>query len=934
MSEVQESEELLRAAALQTSSSIQQVRRRTEDDLIQAKKTLERRTEELARLVALTRATLESTTDGILVTDGQGLVTDYNQKFAEMWHLPREVMKRASDKEVHTVASLQTKDPAAFLNRVAEIYDTSPDETNDLLTFEDGRIFERHSNLQCMNNHAIGRVWSFRDVTDRARSDLLARQLAAIVSSSNDAIVGKNLNSIITSWNAGAERIFGYTAEEMIGQSIMRIVPPNRIAEEDIIRERIRRGVRVEPMETVRVAKDGHLLDVSVTVSPIRDSEGKVVGASKVARDITDRKRSERSMRISEARNAAVLRSALDCIVMINHKGVVLEWNPASERTFGFSRSEAVGRPLHDLILPPKLRVLHVAGLEDYVRTGDSAIVNRRTEISATHADGHEMWVELAITPIPVEGAPVFTAYFRDLTELRRKERALAESHSLLQAVIEGTEDAVFVKDLEGRYQLINPAGARFLNVEPGEIIGRRDDELFPEQMASASMASDRRIIEAEESHTYEDTSPLAGEIRTFLSTKGPYRGADGKIIGIVGISRDISQRKRNEEALEAAKVEAENANRAKSDFLSRMSHELRTPLNAILGFSQLLELGDLDPTFRERVGYIYRAGRHLLDLINEVLDISRIEAGHLELSLEPVHVIETVREACDLMQPLAAERGIQINIAENETSAQYVRADRQRLKQVLLNLLANAVKYNRENGAVTLHFAQQPESSCFRIAIADTGSGIPAEKRARLFTPFERLGAEHTAVQGTGLGLALSKRLAEAMEGSLGFESEIGTGTTFWIDLPSAIAPIDHLAADETLPTLEISESESRTFLYIEDNLSNLTLVEHLMKTHPQFKLISAMKGELGLQLAKRHRPDLILLDVHLPDMDGAEVLKRLRADEATREIPVVVLSADATQRQIDRLTSAGAIEYLTKPIDVTRFFAVIEKHAHASAL
>ena len=404
-------------------------------------------------------------------------------------------------------------------------------------------------------------------------------------------------------------------------------------------------------------------------------------------------------------------------------------------------------------------------------------------------------------------------------------------------------------------------------------------------------------------------------------------------MIGVIGISRDITERKRYEEALRIAKTEAESANRAKSEFLSRMSHELRTPLNSILGFSQLLDRDNLAPVYRERVGYIYRAGKHLLGLIDEVLDIARIEAGRIQLSLRPVSLPGAINDACGIVQPLADARKIRI-LPPNETSgAHIVQADGQRLKQVLLNFLGNAVKYNRDGGTVILNIQEQP-NRIIRISVTDSGPGIAPEKRERLFLPFDRLGAEQTNVQGTGLGLALSKRLTEAMNGTIGFESET-RGSTFWIELPMAEAPATEIEqTDQGIPTpVTTNALHARTLLYIEDNLSNTTLVEHLLSEQPETKLMTAVQGLLGLELAVRHLPDLILLDLHLPDVDGHEVLLRLKDDARTKDIPVVVLSADATEPQIRRLKSAGAADYLTKPIDVNRFLQVLEEQLPARA-
>jgi CheY-like chemotaxis protein/anti-sigma regulatory factor (Ser/Thr protein kinase) len=356
------------------------------------------------------------------------------------------------------------------------------------------------------------------------------------------------------------------------------------------------------------------------------------------------------------------------------------------------------------------------------------------------------------------------------------------------------------------------------------------------------------------------------------------------------------------------------------------MSHELRTPLNSILGFGQLLDRQSPTETQRPRIRYILSAGRHLLNLINEVLDISRIEAGTLQLSVEPVCVEEAIGEALDLMRPIAAERKISLNTGCALDSTTYVLADQQRLKQVLLNLLSNAVKYTAVHGSVTVSF-QQSGKAMTRIAVQDTGAGIPVEKLARLFTPFDRLGAEQSTVEGTGLGLALCQRLVQAMQGAIGVSSTPGNGSTFWLDLPGAQSPLQTLPASAEPLVSRTSDEETRRILYIEDNFSNVTLVDQMLADRPALELMTAMQGRVGLDLARQHGPDLILLDLHLPDMPGWHVLAQLKADQITREIPVVVISADATAPQIKRLLSAGARAYLTKPIDIGEFYRVVDE-------
>ena len=392
-------------------------------------------------------------------------------------------------------------------------------------------------------------------------------------------------------------------------------------------------------------------------------------------------------------------------------------------------------------------------------------------------------------------------------------------------------------------------------------------------------------------------------------------------------VMRDISASKRDAAALKVAKEEAERANQAKSDFLSRMSHELRTPLNSVIGFTQLLEIDDLSGDQRDSVNHILKGGRHLLNLINEVLDLARIESGRLPISLEAVHLTEALQEAVAIVQPLATQRKIAINADAVLRCEHHVLADRQRLKQVFLNLLSNAVKYNRTGGSVSLSCTKASDDR-IRIEITDTGVGIPSDYFNKLFLPFERLQADDSEVEGTGLGLALSKRLMEAMGGTIGLESVVNRGSTFWIELSAKEDPI---AAQEAglapFVSHSIHDGYRGTVLYIEDNLANMNLMERILRHRPQIKLLTALQGRLGLDLALQHHPDLILLDLHLPDVPGKEVLRQLREHPKTKDIPVTIISADATQGQIERMLAAGAQDYISKPLDVSEILTHLDQ-------
>ena len=450
-------------------------------------------------------------------------------------------------------------------------------------------------------------------------------------------------------------------------------------------------------------------------------------------------------------------------------------------------------------------------------------------------------------------------------------------------------------------------------------------------QMLAAIASTDA----SDDGHHYERI-PVSGHgsLVVWTTPYTPFFGKEdldlvrehGAVAALALERAELLERERDSAAAaELAREVAERANRAKNEFMSSMSHELRTPMNAILGFGQLLQAAPLSEDDRDSVEHIVKAGRHLLELINEILDLSRIEAGRLALSPEAVEVGELLHDTVDLMRPTAASRAIAIEI-EAIPDEVHVYADRQRLKQVLLNLLSNAVKYNRDGGSINVRTTPIGPDR-LRLVVVDTGPGIAAARMDGLFEPFERLGAEGTSIEGTGLGLALVKRLTEAMGGTIGVESEPGRGSTFWIELGVAESPVAAFerlngqadqAADEAPP--------KHTLLLIEDNLSNLALIERILQARPGVALLSAMQGGLGLELARQHLPDLILLDLHLPDIPGNEVLHRLRADPITRETPVVIVSADATRGRIQRLQDEGANAYLTKPLDVVQLLTLID--------
>ena len=443
-----------------------------------------------------------------------------------------------------------------------------------------------------------------------------------------------------------------------------------------------------------------------------------------------------------------------------------------------------------------------------------------------------------------------------------------------------------------------------------------------PRVEALIERASDARTLEWE----HRILLP-SGEVRHLCVRAETQVDAEGVPIRLVGVDQDVTEQRGARDEMRQAQHEAQRVAEARGDFLSRMSHELRTPLNSVLASAQLMSRQHLSAPHRVHVGRIIEGGRHLLGMVDEVLDLARVEAGHVGIQLEPVGLYPVVDTTRRLIHPLAADRGIEPELVWDEGTADcFVTADRQRLSEVLLNLLSNAVKYNSEGGALRIHVADAPEDRV-RLSVEDEGQGIAAEDLGKVFEPFERLGEEFGGAAGTGLGLSLSKRLVDAMSGTLDVRSELGSGSTFSLTLPKASvgARAGRPAPAPGGDALARANGRAKV-LYIEDNVMNVDLMMSVLAEVPGLELVATPEGTVGIERAAEHRPNLILLDLHLGDLPGDEVLQRLKSDERTRDIPVLVLTADALGDRGDSLLAAGAAAYFTKPFDVHRLLAAVE--------
>lgn len=657
-----------------------------------------------------------------------------------------------------------------------------------------------------------------------------------------------------------------------------------------------------------------------------RNAEGDPLFMLGVVQDIDDRKRAElalaeRERQLLEAQSLASIGNW-----SADLSSGALVWSDEIYRIFGHEpRSFAPSVEAFRAAVHPDDLELLIESERQAEKTGRHDVAHR-----ILRPDGSIRYVhELAQMYLDEEGKPLrLTGTVQDVTERKTAEQTLR----LFKHVVDSVLDGVLVIDPTGAIRLANPAASGIFGYEQKAMLDNNISMLMPEPHRSEHNAYLRRYmttgqgriinrqIEVTGKRADGDEFPLEVSVSEIHIEKDRF---------FVGLFRDITLRKQDEAALVVAREEADRANQAKSEFLSSMSHELRTPMNAILGFGQLMESEEtLSDEQQDNVKEILKAGQHLLTLINEVLDLAKIESGRVDLSLEAVGVRPVIEECLSLVAEQAKRRTIRLS--QEAVAAVAVRADRTRLKQVLLNLLSNAIKYNRDGGSVQID-TQPTGEGRLRIRVRDSGAGIAPDRLEELFQPFNRLDAENSEIEGTGIGLTITRRIVEMMGGAVDVESEVGIGSTFWIELPLEFLAEEDGGIPASSPrgkALAKDADGGQTVLYIEDNPANLKLVAKILGHLPHIHLLTAHSSELGIELALARRPALILLDINMPGMDGYQVLAFCKAEASLKEIPIIAVTANARPSDIDRGIAAGFAGYITKPINISDFHDEIKRH------
>jgi PAS domain S-box-containing protein len=877
----------------------------------------------------------------ILVDPGNGEIIEANKAAEQFYGIPFNNGPRLLISDLNTLSSDQVKEEMGKASLQKCNFFIFPHK----LANGEIRTVEVHSSpIDVKGSKVLFSV--IHDITERKVLEAALRMQSAAFESFAMTIIITDIQGRIQWVNPAFTQLTGYSVDEAIGKMPGELVKSGLQDKEfykkfwdTLLNKEVWSG------ELINRRKDGSLYYEEETITPVLDTQGNISSFIAIKIDITERKKLYQELADEKRRLADIIKGT--------NVGT-WEWNvQTGETRFNEQWANWIGYTL-DEISPISIETwMRFAHPDDLKRSAELLEEHFKGELDyysfesrMKHKNGNWIWVldRGRVHDWDSEGKPfLMSGTHQDITERKKAEEKLQWNKSFLELmsnssplgflVVDNRNDEILffnhrfcqIWEIEQLKDQLTRGELKNNDIIPYCLAVLADIPAFAESCKPLQDEANRIVVEDEIAFTENRT------VRRFTTQ---IRGGNDEYFGRFYIFEDITKRKRAESDLKKARNEAEKANHAKSEFLSRMSHELRTPMNSILGFAQLMDMGELNSKQKKGIKHIMNNGRHLLSLINDVLDISGIEAGRQILTPEPVQLAAIINEITDSIQIAANKRKVSIVLVDSPANSLFALADKLRLKQILINLLSNAIKYNNEGGSVTIKIAVQPTNESGRcpvkISICDTGNGIRPEDIGKLFQAFERIGADQTETEGTGLGLMVVKKLIEVMGGKVGVESVVGTGSTFWIELPISNNSKQDMSQTNGSPTPGLQETKhDTTILYIEDNPSNIELVEAIIEQHcPEIRLVTSIHGKQTLPLAKEYKPGLIMLDLNLPDMPGIDVLEQLLADDHTKAIPVIIISADAMPFQIEKLIKAGATDYLTKPLDIVQFLKTIEQH------
>ncbi|MEP6818214.1 MAG: PAS domain S-box protein [bacterium] len=768
-------------------------------------------------------------------------------------------------------------------------------------------------------------------VRARELSQIALRRMGAIVESSDDAIISKDLNGVINTWNKGAERIFGFTAEEAIGEPITMLIPPDRQNEEAGILERIRRGVRIDHFETLRQRKDGTLINVSLTVSPIKNEQGQIIGASKIARDITQSKEAQERLERALDFDETVMSSMGEGLYTVDTEGRLTFMNPAAQRIFGWTFDEILGRRMHDLTHHTHpdgtpFPVEECAGLQ-VLREGKTL-----TEYQDSFIRKDGTFFDVVYGSSVLRTADKITGLvvvFRDITERKRAEEEIAFQARLLDAV----EQGVIATNLNGTIIFWNSFAETLYGWPAAEALGANILDLIPSPAMREKGAEILDSLKLGQSWSGEfEVQRRDSSFFPAMVNDSPIFNDKGELIGIVGVSTDNTLGRRAEEELEnllrrerEARAEAEAANRLKDEFLATLSHELRNPLNVVIGYSEILRRSDETQKHSFVVKAAETIRRNALaqsQLVSDLLDLSRLQMGKLSLDRQPVSLSTVITEAVETVSADARAKGISLHIALAEEIL-VVDGDSIRLAQIAWNLLNNAVKFTPANDEIKVTFEQEGDQA--KLVVSDSGQGIAPEFLPHVFEIFRQQDASSSRRQGgMGIGLALVRQLTELHDGRVEvYSAGVDRGASFTVWIPLYKAGQDFLRSESVSASGAL---RSKSILVVDDSAESMEMLGKLLQIEGAFVEL-ARSGAQALLFVHRRQFDLVISDISMPEMDGYELLKELRKLPQMVGVPAIALTGYGRSADIERAHAEGFAEHLTKPIDIDQLLLIVRR-------
>lgn len=870
---------------------------------------------------------LGSTEEGFWFVDNEGRTTDLNPAMCRLLGRTREevlgqsVFAFFSGDDLLTMRREITARQAGQARSAYEIGIVRPDGTRRYCLNQATAVHDD-------DGAKMGSVGIWTDITARRESEEQLRLYERVTNSITDLVSVIDEHRVYRMVNQAWLDASRLTREQAVGQRTMDLLKLEENNDRSLTLDEAMHSQQPRRVTGVVHFRNAPPRHIETTYIPMSMGVEATPAALMVSRDVTEREQARIALETSEEYLRQTLGATEDAVFATDAEG------PDEPVRFSNQRLlDLLGLKLGPgEALTPRMVMMGAANIfaeaEAEVARIREVIERREVHVSRVPLKDGRMLLR-RYAPTRVQGRTLRVWSFRDITGEIRAVESLARAEAEQRALLDAFPGFISRISADFVYTYANSAYAAVLGRSTEQLVGQRVAQVLGENRWAQLEPLLRRAL-AGEVLTYEMHVPHVGNgpgMDTH-STLTPGRDARNGAPVVHVFAFDISPRKRAEQGLIAARDEAERANKAKSQFLSHMSHELRTPMNAILGFGQLLESDPEHPLTAQQRGWldeILHGARHLLELINEVLDFGRIESGRLDLRPEPLPMAEIVAESLALVRPLAQQRQVRLLPSTGPLDQAWVMADRTRIKQILINLLGNGIKYNRPAGQLQL--ACRLEAAEVWVGVQDTGPGITLEDQNRLFQPFERLAASHGDVEGTGIGLALSRRLLQAMGGSIGLDSEPGLGSTFWFRLPRAAEPSARLPgpASQAAPTAALSGP--RTVLYIEDNPVNVALMEAMLGRLPGVRLVSASVPAEGLRLAQQLQPALVLMDISMPGMDGFEVMARLRAHESTRALRVVAVSAHALPADVEAARVAGFEAYLTKPLSLESLLSTVQQ-------